>query len=291
MKLRWLNICIVLASLSLLTGCMQNAILVKVNTDGSGTLTYRVHLSDQLTGMMEGMGGMMGAMVEEGAEPEPFDPFADMKAEMANQFGDAATLESTRDITNKAGWKGVEAVYAFADINQLKLSEIEQLDTGGGGSQSMGAMGAQYTFAFTPGEVATLKLIPLPPEAKDAGEASAESVPGETGNTAEMPDMGEMEDMMGGMSAGMMAPMLKGMRVSLLLFVNGEIVESNASHPSAKNPNVIYLTDIAFDKVLADPEGAKMLDMEDVQPGDLAKLDIPGIVIEDPEKEVVIKFR
>lgn len=284
----------ILIAVSTLTGCMESATLMRVNKDGSGTITHRMYMSTDMMEMMQGMAsGMMGG--EADIEMPDMDPLADIKASLDGQFGPAATLEGTQDVTNAAGWKGVEATYSFTDINKLDMAAGGQTDEGG---MAMESGGPSYKFEFTPGDVAVLKLVPIrQPGAESDGAADASSqgddVLGDAGDTA----MGEMDMDMGGMGdmdamgMQMMAPMLKGMRMSLLVAVEGKVVESNASFPHEKYPNVVTLADIDFDKLLAHPEGMKALQAgPNADPADLAKLGIDGVKVEDPAKEIQIRF-
>lgn len=257
---------------------MENAILVKVNKDGTGTMTYRIFMSEELTGMMQNIGGAMGQAGNSSAKVPNVDFFADIKASLEDQFSETATLRSSRQITNKKGWKGMEAIYSFTDIGQLKLGEKE--------SQGMRNMGPQYAFSFTPGDTAVLTLSPIrtpEPAAKKEAKGTED---------VESPTESGVEDLMGIMSSTMMSPMLKGMRVSILLMVNGEVVESNASYPSKKYPNVFTLADIAFDKVRNDPAGAKLLNSgREMDPRKLSTLGIDGVRLEDPTRAISISFK
>jgi hypothetical protein len=287
---------------------MENATLVQVNKDGSGTITYRMFLSDQLTGMMAGMAGTMAALNDGTNQPPPeLDPMADIKNSLEGQFGPDVKMVSTRDVTSAEGWKGVEAVYEFQSVADIHLQKGESTSAAGPGGPVIEQVGPEYAFQFTPGDIATLKLVPLtvpssseeppsePADGPDSGVApvEGEAIPSATPAMGMPPGMDAgMEDMLGGMGLQMMAPMLKGMRVSMLISVDGEIVETNAKFRSEKHDNVVTLIDIAFDKVLNDPKGAKLLQSgQQTDPRELAKLDIEGLHLEEPDKELTIRFK
>jgi hypothetical protein len=281
----------VVLAVSTLTGCMESATLIRVGKDGSGTITHRMYMSTDMMDMMQGMAsGMVGATGETGADMPEIDPLADMKASLKDQFGVAATLEGTKDVVNAAGWKGVEATYKFANVNDLDMTASAKAEDDGMG---MEPNGPTYKFEFTPGDTATLKLVPLGQDGAAADEVPAAQTTADAGDAeSAVPEM-EMEgmDAMGNMGMQMMAPMLKGMRMSLLVAVDGKVVESNASFPHPSHANVVTLADIDFDKLLAHPEGMKALQAgPDANPADLAKLGIDGVKVEDPAKEIVIRF-
>jgi len=100
-----------------------------------------------------------------------------------------------------------------------------------------------------------------------------------------------MEDMQAGMMQ-MMAPMLKGMRLAMIVQVEGNITETNAKYKSPKNPNVVILMDVPMDKLLTNPEAMKL--MSSKKPEDearISKLNIPGVRLEDDGTIVIIKFK
>lgn len=295
-----IGLCAALAAVAVgTTGCMENATLVQLNKDGSGTITYQMYLSGQLTGMMTGMAGTMAAFGVGTNQPPPqVDPMADIKSSLEGQFGPDVALVSTRDVTNADGWKGVEGVYEFKNIAHVRLQNTEASTAAGAGGPVMEQVGAEYAFEFSrSGGVSTLKLVPLTApasgEAPPAEGEAAEPIPGQESPIEAPPAMNPaMENMLGGMGLQMMAPMLKGMRVSMVLSVDGEIVDTNAKYRSEKHENAVTLIDIAFDKVLNDPQGAKLLQSgQEIDPRELAKLDIAGLLLEEPDKKLFISFK
>jgi hypothetical protein len=101
-----------------------------------------------------------------------------------------------------------------------------------------------------------------------------------------------MDDMMSQLPLEMMKPMVKGMRMSLVVSVNGEIVETNAKFRSEDHPNVITLMDMQMEKLLEQPNAAELIQHSGgADAAALAKLDIPGVQFETPGKEVLIRFK
>ncbi len=257
------------------SGCLENAMLLKVNKDGSGTMTYRAFISDDVLAM--------AAMGDPSGESAAIDPFEDIKKKLAEQFGEAAKLESSRSLKNKKGWEGFEAVYAFDDVNKVSLADIQAGDSGSG--VPMEQVGTSYNFTFTPGDVATLKMAPVTMgmDEAEADEAVEEMMDGSGAK------MGEMDEMQFGMMKQMLAG--TGMRVSFLVFVNGEVVETNSRFQSAKRPNVIALMDISMDKLFEDPQASKLLLAGEDGLDKLADLQIKGVQLESPNREIFISFK
>lgn len=281
---RWIkNISLGLMPLAL-AGCVESTALVKVNKDGSGLLVVQEFLSPQITQMMEGMGQAMGEALggmagetAEGEAPKPApkpaaDPLALFKDSIEKKLatlGEGAKLVSSQAKTNAAGWKGYTATYSFKDINAVSvaLGDNSKEESGDGMPVDTGVK-----FQFKPGDVAELSILPV------KNEAPAEKAEPEA--PAEDPAM--MMQMMG--------PMLKGMRMALFVQVDGEIVETNARY--VKKPNIVTVMDMPMDKVLANPEAAKLMGKKGPEvTAKLIELQIPGVLLEDEGKTIGIKFK
>ncbi|MFT5122838.1 MAG: hypothetical protein ACI9TH_002348 [Kiritimatiellia bacterium] len=252
-----------------LTGCMESGTMLIVNTDGSGTIIARAFVNDQA---MQGFAGGFGLGDEPGAAAP--DVTASIKAGLegaAKTFGDVK-FESIKEAKNKLGWKGYEATYSFTDANKIKLASAGIQGDQGGGGMKMGGDEAAYKIKFTPGNPAKLEMIADMP---DDAEANAE-VPAEAAQSAQM--------------MAMMAPMLKGMRMSYLVKVNGTVVESNGKYLN-KNAGTLLLMDMEVDKLLGNPDGMKMLTAGKPDFAAIADQDIPGLKVHNPKVNVVITFK
>lgn len=282
-----------LLGLFLVSGCIESTTLLEVNRDGSGKVVVRECMSPQITNMMEGMGGMFAGMGEEGAaaaQPaEKPDIFADMIEGNIDKFGGKVELVESKKITNKKGWKGYKATYAFDDINDLTISigdsdkEEGPAAPGGGGEKEKN--NPEYTFEFAGGDPAVLKIIPARAE-----EPAVDAAMEEAG--AEADAMGEAmgNAMMEGMGA-MMGPMLKGMRMSFIVRVGDDIKQTNAAHRSEKYPNVVTVMDMPVDKMMSNPEAMKILQANDKDSlAQLEEMDLDGIKLESPDKTIEIQF-
>lgn len=274
-----------------LAGCIESTTLVTVNGNGSGTITLYEYLSPELSGMMNGMGDMVGqigdAMQQPGqqggaaAKPaEKVDMFAQGAKDKAQKFGEGVKLVDYAKRTSKNGWQGYRATYAFNDVRKLTVTigDNETQDGSGGTTKTKGD--SRYTFKFTPGDTASLEIVPM----KDPAPA-APAAGGAAEVAAEAPDMG-------GEMMGMMAPMLKGMRLSFLVQVEGAIKETNSKYRSEKNPNVVTIMDVPMDRVLSNPAALKL--MSSKKPEDrekMAAMNIPGVRMESLEKTITVKFK
>lgn len=273
-------------------GCVESAMLVKVKPDGTGHVVCRMLMAEEMMSGVQMMATMSG---EELAMPQGGMSSSNLidgiMQGLAPQFGEGVLFQSGKQATNKKGWKGFEAIYAFEDVTRLKLADLDPLGGAGGGEGAPGAnLGPKYRFAFTPGETAVLELIPTAPASPTPSTEGTDASPSPQAAIDQGP-LGGMQGMMSGMMSGMMQKMLAGMRVSMVVSVDGEVVETNASHPAESHSNAFVLVDIPFDTILADPKAAALMTKPAPDPADLASLDLPGLKIEKPGKTIRVEFR
>ena len=99
-----------------------------------------------------------------------------------------------------------------------------------------------------------------------------------------------LEDFAGMMQQ--MAPMFAGMRLTLMVMVDGDIKETNASYRSGKKANLLTVMDVPMDKMLANPQAMKIM-ANDKDPDQYKKIDalkIEGVKMGDADKTITIKF-
>ena len=137
---RYGGIMVLLAAM-VISGCMQMEMLVKVKSDGSGTI-------ETTMGMSKATFGMMGEM-----QTGDDDPFSEETARQnAAQYGTGVTFRSAEKIDNDE-MVGLRAVYDFTDINTVAATP-----SGGQEGMEAGAMEA-VTFSFDPADGGTLTVI------------------------------------------------------------------------------------------------------------------------------------
>lgn len=264
------------AALLCAAGCVESSTTVKVKRDGSGQVVVTEYMAPSMVQMMSGMQGMGSAM---GATNAPAAPnLADMFKESAEKksaaLGTGVTMTSFASATNAAGWVGYQAVYAFPKIEALNLAV--------GGDDAEDSAKAKYTCKFTPGAVAKLEIVP-PPMPTEEPAATPATEPG----AAAQPEMDPAAMM------GMMAPMMKGMRMSLAIEVDGKIANTSATFKEGDSKVIVM--DLPMDALLANPEGAKLIGAsqgkKEMPLEAIRKLNAAGVKIEDPTKPLVIEFK
>ncbi len=301
-------------SMLVLSGCIETSSVLQVNKDGSGTILVREFLSQEAISMLGGFEDMMGDMGA--ADDQEIEGLSDlpvflqgMVRERAGEYGENVRLTAVRESTNDRGWKGYMARFEFDDINDVRLAAAM------GPDEEEGASETEYEIQFTPGDVAELRLVPratAAPATRDPAQDPAvmhefemDTVEVEAMDESDMNafmdmdfdmdmdiDFGDMMEGMEGAMGDMFANMFKGMRMSMFIDVEGEIVETDAQHRSGTRPNRIALLDMNMDELMSHPDAMNLMMSNDPQAMyQLQEEGVPGLLMENPEKAITIRFR
>jgi hypothetical protein len=251
----------------LLAGCFQASTVVRVNPDGSGTVSETTLLSKRMIAQMNEV--MQGFAGENGAKPEPLELFEPdrLKAQAAG-MGEGVTYLSCGKSEN-ADYSGYTATYAFKDINKLRLGQKSQESAGGAGGQKAPSM--PVLFQFTKGPPATL-TIEQPREKSPAkgSETPADKVDSTPEAKNAIPD-GE---------AKQLAEMFMGMKMSLAVEVNGAIIETNATHRDGSRITIIDFDLAKFGTSLPQLEKLKLLQGSSAADAMELMKDFPGMKVD-----------
>ena len=268
----------------LLSGCFDVETLVKVKPDGTGTIEQTVLVSKEMVTQMKDMQAQFGAAAGAGgnAKDEPFNLLneSDLKKQAAT-MGEGVTFESAQKLSTQTG-EGFKAIFAFKDINKLKLDQSPS-----SAAPKMGPMTPQagkqelVSFQMKPGKPAEL-TVTMPPHKLDA-DAKSEKDKGakDAAPNDEKPDPGMLN---------MMKDMLKGMRMAIAVEVEGAIASTDASYRDGAK---VTLMEIDFGKLTADPKVLESLATKKPASVEDAKQllkSVPGIKVETNPK-VSIKFQ
>ncbi len=227
----------------LLTSCFEQSTVIKVNKDGTGIIHTR---SYQNTGAVGGLGAMFGGGGEEAADSAAPDLPSDEELQsIAQEMGEGVSVQSVKQSTNKAGWPGHEAIYAFTDISKVKIPLDTQMDQTGIDTEEVPAEASNITFGQQ-GDVLSI-FVPFISKADEevAATAPAEASENPFGDTA----AGGLDSMMSMM--GMMGPMFKGARMGVFVQIDGELVATNAKHSKGQ---LITILNADIGKLLSDPK-------------------------------------
>ncbi len=258
----------------LATSCIEHNVVIKLNKDGSGTITEETVFGAQASAML----GQMAAMGGEEAE----DPLADMadeaKAkEKAAEMGEGVSVEKVEAV-DEDGKKGARVTYAFKDINQVKFTFGESMTEMGEDMSPDGAV-----------EEAAEENKPIEFVYKDNvlsfknpdADKKAEKAEGE--EAAAMEDIDEAQ-------LAMMKGMFADMRMSMVLEFPGGIEKTNASHVDG---NKVTMMEFEMAALIDNMDKFKeFVAAEPETPAEIQALigDVEGIKVETNEEiEITLK--
>jgi hypothetical protein len=270
-----------LLALSCFSGCLQQEKIIKLKADGSGTIEETMVLNKeviaQMKQMTQGFGALLQGKDKGGGAETPFQVMDEKKLrEAAEGMGEGVTFVSSKPLTTPTG-EGFTAIYAFTDINKVKIDQNPGENLPGAGSSLM-KMGNKtkkepVKFEFVKGAPASLTVkLPQPKQ----GDLPKER--------PQLPQGGA------DMAAMMMQQMFKGMKVSMAVEVAGRIVQTNAEY---KDTSRVTLMEMDFDKVLANPEKFKALTQAQPKTIEEAKALVKGTdgIKAETQPVVTIKFQ
>ncbi len=270
------SLSIVLASV-LVAGCMNVSTTLTVRPDGSGTVRERLTVSPQFATMMESM----KQMGDSTATSEGLFTEAEIRKD-ASSLG--MRLESVQMISG-AGGEGYEAVYGFDNLNDVRfdpspddvLPEEASQQTEENPFELLSAVDVSYTS----GSPATLTLRMPRDKAPDDEDASEDGSSMDTGD--EEPSPQEMQ---------MMREMMTDAGVRLIVSIDGQILETNATHRSG---STVTLMDMDFGQLAQDSTAfTRMMAVDQPTLSPQSTIDslnaLPGMTIE-PQEAVTIRFR
>ncbi|HBC89112.1 MAG TPA: hypothetical protein DCZ94_19410 [Lentisphaeria bacterium] len=306
------------AACILLSGCIKNKFVVKVKKDGSGDIIVTsifsketVSIFDmQMKQMKEAGGGGQIAM------KDPFYNEEQIK-QQGSKFGpDVQFVKAVK--YDKDGCRGFVAQYSFPDINKISLSmkdkafdpESAMMPEGVEPDELAQADKAKdaFKFKFEKGDTAKLKIIgpPVPEkkaEAKEPAKADdkpavpLEQTPQEKAEIQQLMANGNPLGLTGNETQEQLAKkMFSGLRITMIVEVDGTDIKSNATYKSGDNNSKCTLFDMDMDALMEQPSfmktmmngpggpGMDLLDMYSSTP------ESKGFLLEK-NKETVIEFK
>lgn len=264
-------LCVLMATATL-TACLDSTTIVKLKPDGSGTVEQTTLVN---TAALKGMIGAQGGKPTDG----PVINRADLERTAA-RMGKGVTLVSAEPFKGANGFEGTKAIFAFADINLIQISQDPNM-SGGTSDRNLSEPTADdpVKFTFTRGATSsmlTINYIDKPPQ-KDA-------TPNPAGG-------GDMPDLSNPMVMNMIKTMFKGFKINIGLEVVGSIVKTNAEYVSGPR---ITLLEMDVEALLADEEKFKALQGKIGPDASLTQVkpylkDLKGIKIDGPS--ISVEFR
>lgn len=255
--------------------CFSSETVIRVKPDGSGTIEQTNLANTQLIGMATSMA--QAATKEAGGEDADistanieglFDE-AQLREQAAN-FGAGVRFVSSEKLTQGA-MQGARAIYAFDDINALKM---------GSRSENGNRVPApELSFAMSKGPGPRTLTITFPERASTEG--AAEAAPSPVPTTDLPPE-----------ALAMVKSMFEGAHVGIDVEVDGGTIVSTDA--PKRNGSRVTLLAFDFGQLLSDP--SKLSALRTLKPGvDFATVqkalaDVPGVTVPAKPK-VTIQMR
>ena len=269
--MRCLRLFLALVAAITLTGCFQSTTVIKVNGNGSGTIDQRMLMTGVALAQIRALAAFGSG------NGKDLDPISEDQARTAAASLGPGVSYVSSTLLKSGDAQGRAIVYAFSDINQLRISQ--QPPAPGGVSfraQGIGTDDGQaITFALARQANGNMLLRIRVPQPNTA-PAAAEPSPQGTTAAASSPEQ-----------IAMIKQLLAGAHLSIAVEPAGRLVRT--SSPFIEGPRVTLL-DLDFDQVTNDPavlsrlQGVKSLD-----DAKSALKGVPGVKI-DLDPEITIEF-
>jgi hypothetical protein len=242
------------------SACLDSVTTVKVNPDGSGTIVARMLYSKEGQQRLQDLAPLLG-----GGAGIPKLTEADAR-DAAGRFGPGVTFVSATPI-NSAQGDGIEATYAFKDVNQLGLgSSPTQLPMG---DPAMGSGGPPIRFSLTK-DPSVLRIQTPPPDFSAAAALQP--------NPQAKPDAKLMS---------LVRNLVQGAHVAVSVEPPGSIVRTNA--PYVEGTRVVLL-DLQLDQLFSEAGFARLAALKNIDDLKAFVKDTPGVRI-TLEPEVSVEFK
>ncbi len=261
----------VCAAIFFLSGCIQDNMVLNIKPDGSGTIEETVLMGNSFIEMMQGLTKGMSEQggedkgKAEGAKPKSDESVITEMMEKAKtnakDFGEGVKFVSAKPAKTQTA-SGYTAVYSFQDISKVTLSQNPGKKSPGESKKEDAEAVKNDTirFAFKKGAVSQLSVMMPPPKTEEKKDRKDEA---EKKKEAEDPNALEM-----------MKSMFKDMKVSIVLNMMGDIVNTNATYRTGKR---VTLIDMDFGKLVNDMPLLKKINEAQPQSVEEMKAMVKGV--------------
>jgi hypothetical protein len=254
--------------------CLQSTVLIKVNGDGSGTIEQGLLMTGTALAQLRSFAAL-------GNGAKPVDPFseAQMRANAAS-IGPTVTYLSSTPIKTEEG-EGRNIIYAFTDINQLRINQ--QPPTPGGlttrtPDDAARRQAVLFALERQPNGNALLRITMPTPQATMMPMMPATPVPDADGKAKSKLTPEQL---------AMAKQMFAGMRIAIAVEPEGRLVSATSPFIDGQR---VTLVDVDFDQILKEDGAlARLQSVRSVEEANTVLKDIPGLKI-CLEREITIEF-
>ena len=272
--MRLLRLLVTLLAAVGLAGCFQSSTIIHVNADGSGTIDERMLLTGAALAQIRAFAAFGGGSGQD------VNPISEEQARAAaTSMGSGVTYLSSTPISNGDA-QGRAIVYAFTDINQVRISQ--QPPAPGGvtirapGVNTADSQAVTFALARQPDGNMLLRVIIPIPSAPPPGTPPPGTPPPAAAGPRPSPQQ-----------VAMIRQLIAGAKLSIAVEPSGHLVRT--SSPFVEGQRVTLL-DLDFDEVTKDEAVVSRLQsVRSVDDAKAALKDVPGVKINfDPE--ITIEF-
>jgi len=256
-----------------LWGCLNVETTVRVGADGSGILESRVLMNQQASQLMQG--GTKG-----GSRPPDLLDEEKLRRN-AEKMGIGVRFISAERIISQQG-NGYRALYAFDDINNLKIHENPEEPTVSDPGTKENPFSEKISFSFQKGRPSILTIrIPKPQEKPNAPNSQTDS---------EKPNVDAEQQDITKESVEVFKSLFRGLRMVFAVEVEGSVLATNATHQEGSR---ITLMEMDFDQLTSNADLFRnIVKAGRKNPEELTEMlrTFPGIKAE-PQETVTVEFR
>jgi hypothetical protein len=244
MRMRILKLLCALGMMVFLYGCFQTDTVVRVKPDGSGVIEETFLLSKDMLDSVQNLAKELKAedgKAQSDEKKENQDPLQGMIQEArskASQYGpDVSFVSATPIKTDTMG--GYKAVYAFKDINTIRINQNPENKVGKPGeSAEPSAKKDEFIhFKLVKGPVSTLTVTMPKPKEDKKDQTQKDKEPNKSPAAPQATEM--------------MKNLFKELRVRVALDIDGAITKTNATY---RNKSELTLFEMQFGKILENKE-------------------------------------
>ncbi len=257
-----------------ITGCLQVHTNIDLKKDGSGSITEEVLFSNEVISYMQEFSKSFADSSSTSEEITLYN--LPQLYKDAKNWGEGVTFHSVNNIKNDS-LQGYKVIYYFKDINKVTINQNINSKVAIPDSIDKNNSIPYAQFRFVKGIPSTLYISITPEKSSEEEKEKSKVEMSDTSNQ----NFAMMESFIN---------MIKQIRISLDINLDGTIVETNATNHNQSN---ITLFNIEFAKFLDIPQ--KLEEFKSLKPDNLIELEkliknVAGIQIET-KNELVVKFQ
>jgi hypothetical protein len=263
--MRYLAILYAIIASVFLCGCIQNDTVIHVKPDGSGTIEDTVKLSNALIESLQNISkGLAEGVADANADAkdnvkdkdgakdkdkaEVHDPIQTMMKDAQSrekQYGPDVKFVSATPVKTET-MSGYKAIYAFKDINTLRINQNPENKTGmpADGKDKSQKKEEIIRFKFVKGPISTL-TVTMPEVEKDKKTANDVKQDQQYNKGEADPGSAEMTKMI-----------FRDMSIRLVLEIEGTIIKTNATY---RDKSQLTLIDMNFGKIIENAKAFEKL--------------------------------